>query len=410
MNPSVRLLTGQPVAVLSSILLTSAAWCSGPAFAEPQQIGVKGGVSIYSVPAREQQSTRVNDIALATPMPLPMVTLHPIAPMLLEPTTQGLAACDLSGTPGFVEGKSGTGAVSNALAPLEMLSVWDGALDSALDGEINPEAFGTSRQPFTTARVDTAGNNVSRTYPFSAAGKLYFRDRGQGYVCSASLIKRGVIVTAAHCVAAFGENRYYTNFQFVPAKYNNRAPFGVWNGAAAFVLSSVLKGTDGCGPGYEGVVCQNDVAVIRLAPKSGKFPGTKTGWLGYAWNGYGLTPDHLTLINQLGYPVSHDSGYIMQRTDSQGSISGRDFACNTVWGSGQSGGSSGGPQVMNLGIRGRVSLGLGQASTPNLVIGTTSWGYSGGQVLLQGASPFLSTNIVPLVDQACSGANNAACR
>ncbi len=407
MKPSVRFLAGQPVAILSAILLAAAVWCGGLAFAEPQRIGVNGSVSIYAIPAREQQSTRVDDIAFATPMPLPMVTMQPIAPMLLEPTPQGLAACGLSGTPGFVEGSRGTGAVWNTLAPLEMLSAQTRALDSAHDGEISPEAFGISQQPFTTARVDTAGNNVSRTYPFSATGKLYFSDHGDSYVCSASLIKRGVIVTAAHCVAAFGEDRFYTNFQFVPAKYNDRAPFGIWNGAAAFVPTSYLKGTDRCT--FDGVVCQNDVAVIRLAPKIGTFPGTRTGWLGYAWNGYGFTPDHLTLINQLGYPVSHDLGYIMQRTDSQGSVSSTDFACNTVWGSGQSGGSSGGPEMINLGIRGQVSMGLGQASDPNLVIGATSWGYGGGEVLQQGASPFLSTNILPLVDQACT-VKNAACR
>jgi hypothetical protein len=99
---------------------------------------------------------------------------------------------------------------------------------------------------------------------------------------------------------------------------------------------------------------------------------------------------------------------MMQRTDAQGHVAGRDFSCNTVWGSRQMHGSSGGPEVVNLGVRGQTETPLGAASVENVVIGTTSWLFP-GDVLKLGASPFLSTNILPLITAACSS-QNPACR
>ena len=57
-------------------------------------------------------------------------------------------------------------------------------------------------------------------YPFRAAGKLFFKKAAETRICSASLIKRGLVVTAAHCVANYGKNEHYLNFEFVPA-YDN---------------------------------------------------------------------------------------------------------------------------------------------------------------------------------------------
>jgi len=39
-------------------------------------------------------------------------------------------------------------------------------------------------------------------------------------------IKRGVVVTAAHCIADFGKKQFYTNWRFVPGYRNGTAPFG----------------------------------------------------------------------------------------------------------------------------------------------------------------------------------------
>ena len=65
-------------------------------------------------------------------------------------------------------------------------------------------------------------------------------------MCSASLIKRGLVVTAAHCVAAFGQSRFYTAFSFVPGYRNGNAPFLAWSAQQVRVMTSYFNGTDSC--------------------------------------------------------------------------------------------------------------------------------------------------------------------
>jgi hypothetical protein len=76
---------------------------------------------------------------------------------------------------------------------------------------------------------------------------------------------------------------------------------------------------------------------------------------------------------------------------------------NTVWGSRQTGGSSGGPEIVNLGMPPVLNgTGYGTDADFNIVVGVTSWGYTDTAVKQQGASPFTSGNIVPLVNAACT--------
>ncbi len=380
---------GLAVAVAIGVMPATAA------FGAPANVVTKGRVTVYTLPDTVSTASNSVDIANAQAMPLPTVDWTPLGPM-----EGGLSSGSL-GVPGFEPGSQGNGRTSPVRLPEQ--NVVDGQLPSE-DPGIVPQEFGSQNLPYTTMRVDLVGNKESKAAPYRAAGKLYFKDGNSTFVCSGSLIKRGLVVTAAHCVAQFGANRFYTDWQFVPAQWDSRAPYGKWDAASATVLTSYLRGTDPCATA--GVVCRNDVAVIRLKPKNGQFPGTRTGWFGYGWNGYGFTPNNLVLVNQLGYPVSHDSGLRMQRTDAQGYVSAAD-ANNTVWGSRQTGGSSGGPELVNLGILPALSVPLGSEAQTNTVIGVTSWGYTSTSVKVQGASPFLSTNIVPLVNTACAG--QAAC-
>ena len=61
------------------------------------------------------------------------------------------------------------------------------------------------------------------TYPTSTVGKLFFRQDGGSYVCSASVIfggsgERDVIATAGHCLSS-GDGTWSTNLLFCPS-YN----------------------------------------------------------------------------------------------------------------------------------------------------------------------------------------------
>lgn len=356
-----------------------------------QKVIQSGAVTIQVPSTGASARADTIDYENAIPMDLPKTSAAP-ADLIRALTSQTSL-----GTPSYVAGGVGNG----KLAP-----VWLGtSKTSAADDEIAPAEFGTSNHPFSTARADLS-IATNTAYPYRASGKLFFNKVGVAgtFVCSASLIKRGVVVTAAHCVAQFGANRFHTNFRFVPGYRNGLAPFGTWTGAA-IVLTSYLNGTNPCTTA--GVVCRDDVAVLRVTPVSGRYPGTATGWYGYGWNGFGFTAAKLTHITQIGYPVCLDNGQFMERNDSHGFTNAAQVN-NTIIGSLMCGGSSGGPWLVNFGIRPILTATTsGTAANPNIVVGTTSWGYVSTAPKQQGASPFLSTNIVPLVTAACSVA--AAC-
>jgi hypothetical protein len=171
-------------------------------------------------------------------------------------------------------------------------------------------------------------------------------------------------------------------------------------------MTSYYDGTDPCAAA--GVICQDDMAVIVLSPQAGSYAGNRTGWYGYGWNGYSYNPSALALIDQLGYPVALDSGVYMERNESQGFVSASN-SNNTIIGSLMTGGSSGGPWLVNLGMPPTLNgTAFGTAASHNTVVGVTSWGYTNSAVKQQGASPFTSSNIVTLVNTVC-GSTPAAC-
>jgi V8-like Glu-specific endopeptidase len=267
-----------------------------------------------------------------------------------------------------------------------------------------PEDWGTDNHPFTTVRADLYSLTTTTAYPYRAAGKLFFNEPSGSYVCSASMIKRGIVVTAAHCVANYGKSQFYSSWQFVPAYSNGSAPYGTWTVYQARVMSAYFNGTDACA--QYGVICPDDVAVLILNTQSGGYAGTNTGWFGY-WYGGGFT-NNITQVTQLGYPVGLDYGSYMERNDSYGYINSSD-SNNTIIGSNMNGGSSGGPWVANLGLPSLLT-GETNGSFPasNVIIGVTSWGYTSNSPKEMGASPFTSNNIQSLLNSACA-AVPAAC-
>jgi len=274
-----------------------------------------------------------------------------------------------------------------------------------------PEAYGNNAPqaiaPYTTARASAtvlgytpdAASVAVTSYPWRAAGKLYFNIGTNNYVCSASLIAPGLLITAAHCVFEFGANSaagYHTNFAFVPAQNTRGAtpPYGVWTAITEILSTSYINGTDSCV--QTGVVCSNDVAVIIMSPNSlGQLPGNVVGWYGYAWAGYSYAPSFggtsLASITQLGYPVALDYGTMMERNDGIGSYwSPGSGVQQTILGSAMTGGSSGGPWLVNFGARPVVTgnATLGSAAVSDVVVGVTSWGYTTNGYNTQGSSWF----------------------
>lgn len=347
------------------------------------------------------------DFAHAKAMPLPAANIPPPSPATAYQPAPSLQ--QVFGPPGVSVGAPGDGKQNPVILvpPRDILEPQGAIPQGAAPQGAIPQEFGTSGQPNTTSMATAFPKNTVLNYPFRAAGKLFFNIGGSTFICSASLIKKGLVVTAAHCVANFGKSQFYSNWHFDPGYTNGVAPYGDWTAAQVRVLTSYLNGTDPCA--QSGVICQDDVAVIALNSQDGAYPGPQTGWLAYGWNGYSYNSSRQALITQLGYPKLLDGGALQERTDSQG-FTASSFSNNTIIGSLQTGGSSGGPWVVNLGLAPTLAgVSFGTAATHEVVVGVTSWGYNGDPAIKQqGASPFTNGNIKNLVNAQCA-ATPAAC-
>jgi V8-like Glu-specific endopeptidase len=267
-----------------------------------------------------------------------------------------------------------------------------------LSGTLAHGSFGI---PYTSTRVRLGatsrpyGTNVENflntTYPYRAIGKLTFTapDGGE-YHCSATVIRKSLIVTAAHCIQDFGGGAVMNrNFQFTPGSYYTAtstaaqdAPYGTFSGRYVVRPATYANGTD-IG---DGSAVDNDVAVIVLNKNgAGQFVGQLTGTVGYASNNYGFISSTKTgnllvaATSTLGYPAALDGGNIMQRADGP-TFTGKIAGAWQLWqGSDFTGGSSGGPWIVNFHpgpvgrpVRSDGSV-LGLASNM-AIVGVTSWG------------------------------------
>ena len=269
-----------------------------------------------------------------------------------------------------------------------------------------PNAYGNMSPfaPYTMSRVSASALGVTNlpsqvgvtSAPWRATGALYFKVGSATGACSASMIRPGLLVTAAHCVYDFGTKSnagFHTNFRFYPALYANRTPpYGIWTATAEYISSTYCNGTDTCLSA--GVICNNDIAIIVMARNASKqLPGRVVGWYGYGWDGYSFTTsfggESLASITQLGYPVAFDKGYAMERNDGVGSYFATGNLKNTLLGSPMTGGSSGGPWLVNFGTVPTIVSPATTGSYPTMsVIGVTGWGYTTPGSELVGASWF----------------------
>ncbi len=293
--------------------------------------------------------------------------------------------------------------------------------------DMDSRAFGSFGIPYTTTRVQDGittalgvwnANRLSTTYPYRTVGKLTF---SAGY-CSASLIRRSVIVTAAHCIQRFGTgDNIYSNFQFRPGHYgatgataNQIAPYGTWNWLGLVRPASWAYGTDvGSGSARD-----NDLAVIVLAKNAaGRFVGDLTGYMGYGWNNYSFVSSSKTgykltaAVSSLGYPGLMDLGRIMQRTDGPTYTTTIGGAGQLLQGSNFTGGSSGGPWVVNFVSSSPVLSGGAVQGTQSgmAVVGVTSWGTNDPNVPKDNySSQFRQNSRYPSSDYGGYGAGNIA--
>lgn len=300
---------------------------------------------------------------------------------------------------------------------------------------------GVPPHPYSTARVAVTGPRGPGTgvihtpvtsTPYRQSGKLYMRFGGGWYVCTASLIGPSLLVTAAHCVHDYGlgaagwadEVVYYPSHlkpALTPAgaDINGGGPWGGYRAVHMTIPTPYFNGTDTCETGAIGVVCNNDIAVLALQLKDGKQVGVVVGgWYDYGWNGYSSASttggQTVSAVTQLGYPLAIDGGIQMLRNDSFGvyvttnATSNGQQLKNTELGSMMTGGSSGGPWLVNFGTRPVITgaAQFGNESSSNVVVGVTSWGYTSTAIHTQGASFFGQNYEYPNANYGGRGAGN----
>ncbi len=221
------------------------------------QVTKNGHVAMYILP--QAHGGGGIDYANAKPLPLPLAAIRPISQAQAIRTAPDPLM--LFGAPQVSPGSEGSGKeASIQLTPPKQLHRQDGA----------PPEFGTASLPYTTSRVNAIDHLTVKFSPFRASGKLFFKNGAELLFCSASLIKRGLVVTAAHCVARYGKY-YYDHFEFVPAYDNGTAPFDRWSFVVVAVPQAYFDGNDGCAEA--GVICPDDVAILTVRPHGSVFPG-----------------------------------------------------------------------------------------------------------------------------------------
>ena len=255
------------------------------------------------------------------------------------------------------------------------------------DGQPAPDAVGGGGLQFTSSQVFPPAADTF--YPWSTTGKLWFTINGAWYICSGTMVKPAIVVTAGHCVHSGNgtSSGWYANWQFVPAYRSGAAPYGIWtNWAFANTTGTWYSGGGG-------VPNDADYAVIVFGRNAAGYRiGDYTGWMG--WQYPNLIGRHVTV---LGYPANLDSGVINHRVDgavNQGS------GYTGVWGSDMTGGSSGGSVVFNfrVGYSGSPS---GWEFNEDRIVSVVSYGHTDTSMMVQGGSQF-DSRFQTLLNNTCA--------
>ncbi|MCB0197363.1 MAG: hypothetical protein KDJ65_35780 [Anaerolineae bacterium] len=206
--------------------------------------------------------------------------------------------------------------------------------------------------PFTRREVFPLG--LYNWYPYRTIGKIFGTIPGKGnYVCSGSVMVGRSILTAGHCVYSPGIG-YHTNLSFVPAYRDGLRPFGTYVAFNRITLNGWAAGNNG----YDiGALAVGDINGLKIAQRIGNL-----GMLANA------SPEQHWDI--FGYPAGAPfNGF--RNWNCSASLSRRDprYSPQPVGaGCDLTGGSSGGPWILNLDWRG--------GSGRNLANGVMSYGYT----------------------------------
>ncbi|HWS55902.1 MAG TPA: hypothetical protein VN228_17310 [Pyrinomonadaceae bacterium] len=244
--------------------------------------------------------------------------------------------------------------------------------------EITPtvSAFGYP-YPFTRYPAYTADY---LNYPYRTVGKVFFRQHGVAYVCSASSVGNYGVITAGHCVHS-GNNSatgWSTNFVFVPGYRNGTAPFGQFTANHLWVMNGWKISRSFARDVGGAILHKNTIGASTMKVSQ------RVGWLGTLWNA-----SYFQHFHSVGYPQAAPfDGQSQQLCSSSFARHDTSLVPNSFGiGCDATGGTSGGPVV--VGWRSPVGF-------TNRVNGVNSYKYLPSQ---PGAlySPYFDTSIGSLI-------------
>jgi hypothetical protein len=221
-------------------------------------------------------------------------------------------------------------------------------------------------------------------YPNSTVAKMFFTQDPDGvggsgplnFVCSASSMGPDEVWTAGHCASnnagldqpGVPANGFSYNILICPSYDNAPLPgVGCWGATGIVALTAYKSGGNG----------NVDMAAIDTSDTGdtvGTTIGTHTGWLGFLVNA--SRNQHWVAM---GYPAASPfaGGKLIMSVGSYGYDDSwpPDSVLSVAMGNNMTGGSSGGPWIVNYGLTGQV--GGPDPAVMNLINGHNDWKYDG---------------------------------
>jgi hypothetical protein len=237
-------------------------------------------------------------------------------------------------------------------------------------------------------------------YPISTVAKMFFTQDGVNYVCSASSIAQDAAWTAGHCVnngaAANTINGGFSYNVLVCPSYDAgvNAQRGCWGSDGLWTLTAYT--ISGAGNDDMGIINTTNNGTCCGASTHAGMIGNWTGWLGWAVN-FSREQNWVALGYPQGAPFN---GNKIQFDTSE-------FGYNDDWagfgplsvamGNDLTGGSSGGPWVMQFGKPGQIG-GLGN----DYLNGHNDWKHTAFPNEM--ASPYFDCRFIALFNAATGSA------
>jgi len=183
-------------------------------------------------------------------------------------------------------------------------------------------------------------------YPYRTVGKLFFTMGASNYVCSASVIRPHLLLTARHCILS-ASTGWATNVVFYPGYSNGQNPkLKRWTARRL-----ATWGFGGSGANYKwdiGFIQTNDEGGSGCNGSSGtRTVESYTGYLGWLYGGNVADRNYTSM----GYPQAapFNGLYQIEAYSDVGNIDPLSQAGTFSMGNDMTGGSSGGPWLVGFG-------------------------------------------------------------